>query len=325
MSRFLYIALGMALGAPLLVGCLGASTSSPAPIDIGTPGRWTSLAPLPTPRQEVAVAALRGHIWVMGGFGAAAEPTAAAESYDPATNAWTARPLLPTAVHHAAAVTVGERLFVLGGYTGGRVRWEPVGDVWEWNEARGAWEARAPMPTPRGALAAAVLNGRIHALGGAQRDALNVHQVYDPATNVWKTVNAMPTARDHLAAVAFQDRIWALGGRSSFLGTQYANVEIYDPAADAWRTGPPLPRGRGGLAAATLLDRIVVFGGEAPFRIFEATEMYEPAGNRWIAMAPMPTPRHGIGAAVVGAQIYVPGGGREPGFAATDVNEAYTR
>ena len=42
-------------------------------------------------------------------------------------------------------------------------------------------------------------------------------------------------------------------------------------------------------------------------------------------MAPMPTPRHGIGAAVVGAQIYVPGGGREPGFAATDVNEAYTR
>ena len=86
-----------------------------------------------------------------------------------------------------------------------------------------------------------------------------------------------------------------------------------------------MPRGRGGLAAATLLDRIVVFGGEAPFRIFEATEMYEPAGNRWIAMAPMPTPRHGIGAAVVGAQIYVPGGGREPGFAATDVNEAYTR
>ncbi|HEY3098309.1 MAG TPA: galactose oxidase [Methylomirabilota bacterium] len=325
MSRFLYMALGIALGAPLLVGCLGASTSSPAPIEVAAPGTWTSLAPLPTPRQEVAAAALRGHIWVMGGFGAAAEPTAAAESYDPATNSWTARALLPTPVHHAAAVTVGERLFVLGGYTGGRVRWEPVGDVWEWNDARGAWEARAPMPTPRGALAVAVLNGRIHALGGAQRDPLNVHEVYDPATNVWKTVNAMPTARDHLAAVAFRDRIWALGGRSSFLGTQYANVEIYDPAADAWRTGPPLPRGRGGLAAATLLDRIFVFGGEAPFRIFEATEMYEPAGNRWIAMAPMLTPRHGIGAVAVGKHVYVPGGGREPGFAATAVNEAYTR
>src|SRR5439155_1156169 len=153
-SRLLYMALCTALGAPLLVGCLGASTSSPAPIEVAAPGRWTSLAPLPTPRQEVAVAALRGHIWVMGGFGAAAEPTAAAESYDPATNAWTARPLLPTAVHHAAAVTVGERLFVLGGYAGGRVRWEPVGDVWEWNEARGAPARRCPaaaagLPPPR--------------------------------------------------------------------------------------------------------------------------------------------------------------------------------
>ena len=78
-------------------------------------------------------------------------------------------------------------------------------------------------------------------------------------------------------------------------------------------------------ATVTELSRARAEGGEAPFRIFEATEMYEPAGNRWIAMAPMPTPRHGIGAAVVGAQIYVPGGGREPGFAATDVNEAYTR
>jgi N-acetylneuraminic acid mutarotase len=325
MRRFLYMALGVTLAAPLLVGCLGASTSSPAPFDIGTPGTWTSLAPLRASRQEVAVAALRGHVWVLGGFGAAAEPTATAESYDPAANAWTTRTLLPTPVHHAAAVTVGDRLFVLGGYTGGRVRWEPVADVWEWNEARDAWEARAPMPTPRGALAAAVLDGRIHALGGAQRDALNVHEVYDPATNVWKTVNAMPTARDHLAAVAFRGRVWAVGGRSSFLGTQYANVEIYDPAADAWRTGPALPRGRGGLAAAALADRIFVFGGEAPFRIFEATEMYEPQRDRWVAMAPMPTPRHGIGAAVVGAHIYVPGGGREPGFAATGVNEAYTR
>ena len=155
--------------------------------------------------------------------------------------------------------------------------------------------------------------------------AASAHEVYDPAPNVWKAANAMPTARDHLAAVTFRGRVWALGGRSSFLGSQYANVEIYEPAADAWRTGAPLPRGRGGLAAAALPDRILVFGGEAPFRIFDATEMYEPAGDRWIAMAPMPTPRHGIGAAVVGAQIYVPGGGREPGFAATDVNEAYTR
>jgi hypothetical protein len=70
-------------------------------------------------------------------------------------------------------------------------------------------------------------------------------------------------------------------------------------------------------------DRVYVFGGEAPLRIFSANEMYEVAGNRWIGKDPMRTPRHGIGAAVVGQRIYVPGGGTQPGFATTTVNEAY--
>jgi N-acetylneuraminic acid mutarotase len=313
-----------ALVAVLLAGCIGASTSSPAPVDVATPGTWTSLAPMPTARQEVAVAALRGHIWVIGGFSSTAEPTATVESYDPATDTWTERTPLPEAVHHAAAAVVGDRLFVIGGYTGGRVRWEPSDSVWEWNDARRVWEPRTTMPTARGGLAVAALDGRIHALGGAQRDPLSQHQIYDVATNTWKGANAMPTPRDHLAAVAFQGRIWVIGGRSSFMGDQYANVEIYDPAVDAWRTGAALPRGRGGLAATVLGDHIFVFGGEAPLRIFAANEMYEPARDGWIAKAPLPTPRHGIGAVAVGGRIYVPGGGREPGLAVTAVNEAFT-
>jgi N-acetylneuraminic acid mutarotase len=309
--------------ALLLAGCFGIATPSSAPVDQAAPGSWTSLAPVPTPRQEVAVAALRGHVWVIGGFGQSAEPTNTVESYDPATNAWTSRPPLPVAVHHAAAAVLGDRLFVIGGYTGGRVQWTPLDTTWEWSEARGAWEARAAMPTARGALAVATLGERIHAVGGAVRAALNNHEVYDPAANRWSAANPLPTARDHLAAAAFQGRLWALGGRTSFFGEQYGNVEVYDPATDTWRTGTPLPTGRGGLAAVGLPDRVLVFGGEAPARIFSATEMYEIAGNRWIAKTPMPTPRHGIGAVAVGGRVYVPGGGSEPGFAVSAANEAY--
>ncbi len=114
-----------------------------------------------------------------------------------------------------------------------------------------------------------------------------------------------------------------IGGRSSFLGTQYAQVDIYDPSTDTWHVGPPLPDGRGGLAAAALDDRIFVFGGEAPLRIFGAADMYEIAGHRWIAKEPMPTPRHGIGAAPVAGRIFIPGGGTRPGLARTTANEAY--
>jgi N-acetylneuraminic acid mutarotase len=312
------------LAVLLFGGCIGIETQSPAPVDQSKPGRWETLAPMPTARQEVAVAAFGGHVWVIGGFGSAAEPVATVERYDPATNSWDARPPLPTPVHHAAAVTVGDRLFVIGGYTGGRLSWSPLDAVWEWTDARAAWEKRTPMPTARGALAVAALGNRIHALGGAAGSPLGAHEIYDVAENRWRVANPMPTARDHLAAVAFVDRVWALGGRASFMGEQYANVEVYDASTDSWRTAPPLPRGRGGLAAAALPDRVLVFGGEAPFRIFNATEMYEPAGNRWISLEPMPTARHGIGAAIIDGRVYVPAGGTEPGFAATQINERYT-
>jgi N-acetylneuraminic acid mutarotase len=306
-----------------VAGCLGVRAESPAPVDQSAPGTWAVLAPLPTPRQEVAVAALDGRVIVIGGFGPAMEPVATVEAYDPGANAWTALAPLPTPLHHAAAAVAAGRLFVVGGYTGGRVRWEASATVFEYDPARNSWATRAPMPTARGALAVAVLNDRIHALGGSADRVTGAHEVYDPATDRWAAASPMPTPRDHLAAVAFQGQVWAIGGRQSFFGTQYAAVEVYDPAADAWRVGPPLPAARGGLAAAALSDRILVFGGEAPFRIFGSTEMYEPAGRRWIAKAPMPTPRHGIGAAVVGGRIHIPGGARQPGFAVTATHEAY--
>jgi N-acetylneuraminic acid mutarotase len=310
--------------ACLAGGCIGRITDSAAPVDQKAPGRWAQLTPMPTARQEVAVAAYGGRVWVIGGFGPSAEPLPTVEMYDPEQNIWETRASLPEPVHHATAAVVGNRLFVIGGFTGGRVQWTALDSVYEFVPKREAWEARAPMPTARGALAVAVLDGRIHALGGSGASVSNAHEVYDPATNRWTPRNAMPTARDHLAAVAFQGRVWALGGRASFMGEQYANVEIYDPATDSWRTGVPLPAGRGGLAAVALADKILVFGGEAPLRIFNATEMWETAGGRWIAKEPMPTARHGIGAVVIGGRVFVPAGGTQPGFAATGSNEAYS-
>jgi len=314
----------LAIALLVVGGCLGAETRSRAPADPGSPGRWESRKTMTWGRQEVAVGAVGGKVYVIGGFGSTAEPVDIVEVFDPATDEWRTVAPLPIALHHAAAAVVDGRLFVIGGYTGGRVRWSAVGTVFEYEPARNAWRGRAQMPTPRGALAVAALGGRVHALGGTTDRVSNAHEVYDIAADRWTPANAMPTARDHLAAVGLDGRVWALGGRESFLGTQYANVEIYDPTTDSWRTGTPLPSARGGLAAAALGDKIFVFGGEAPLRIWNATEMYDRAINTWTAKAPMPTARHGLGVAVVDGRIYVAGGGREPGFAATDVNEVFT-
>ncbi|HEY7542086.1 MAG TPA: kelch repeat-containing protein [Methylomirabilota bacterium] len=315
--------LALALATVTVAGCLGTTTDSVAPLDIMSPGKWTVLAPMPTARQEVAVAEVNKRVFVIGGFGPGDEAVDTVEVYDPASNTWETRAPLPAPMHHAAAGVVDGRLFVVGGFGGGRVTWRPLQTVYEYDEARSSWATRAPLREPRGGLAVVALRGRLHAIGGSSDGVSATHEIYEPLADRWTDGPPMPTARDHLAAVVFQGKVWAIGGRTSFMGTQYPNVEIYDPAANSWSTGTPLPTGRGGLAAAVLGDRVYVFGGEAPLRIFSANEMFEVAGNRWIGKDPMRTPRHGIGAAAIGNRIYVPGGATQPGYASTAVNEVY--
>ncbi len=61
-----------------------------------------------------------------------------------------------------------------------------------------------PAAAPRrGALAAAVLDGKIHAVGGVGSNGHNTpaHEIYDPASDRWTAAAPVPTARDHLAVV----------------------------------------------------------------------------------------------------------------------------
>ncbi|MGH7346251.1 MAG: kelch repeat-containing protein, partial [Candidatus Rokuibacteriota bacterium] len=118
--------LALVVAAVLLTGCLGKTTDSTAPVDILSPGTWVSLAPMPTPRQEVAVAELNGRVFVIGGFGPGSEAVATVEVYDPASDRWETRTPLPAPTHHAAAAVIDGRLFVVGGYSGGRVSWSPL-------------------------------------------------------------------------------------------------------------------------------------------------------------------------------------------------------
>lgn len=119
-----------------------------------------------------------------------------------------------------------------------------------------SWSARDDLPTPRQALAAAALDGRIHVVGGSNGSPLAVHEEYDPATDSWTTRAPMPTARQFLAAAAWGGKVYAFGGTG---GT--SKNEAYDPTTDSWSTLAPLPTPRFNLAAAALGDRIYVLGG----------------------------------------------------------------
>ncbi len=288
---------------------------------------WTVKAPAPTKRTEVAAAAVKGKIYVVGGFQQSLSfITPAVEEYDPKTDTWRERAPLPGGLHHAGIGVVNDRIYVIGGFEHSFLSiWSPLNTVHEYDPAADRWTARKPMPTSRGALAVAVLDGKLHAVGGYNRDGnTGAYAVYDPATDTWCSRAPMPTARDHHAAAVVGGRLYAIGGR---LNRQYSQnlavTEEYDPVADRWTRKADLPTPRSGITAAVVGDRIYVFGGEAPAGTFRENEAYHPASNAWEALAPMPTARHGLGSAVVDGRIYVLSGGPAPGGSFSNANEMF--
>jgi N-acetylneuraminic acid mutarotase len=241
-------------------------------------------------------------------------------------------------VNHAGFAAVGGKLYVIGGFRGNT--FTPIGAVRIYDRAAGTWRDGAPMPTPRGALAVAVVEGKIHAIGGnaadgsqlppnehgaAQEDnSVATHEVYDPAADSWTRLAPMPTSRNHLGAAVIAGRIHVVGGRTSTT-MELTTHEVYDPASGVWTAGPPVPTGRSGIAVVAHRGQVYVFGGETVgtllSKTFDEAERFDPATGLWQRLAPMPTARHGLGAASLGAAIYVISGGPQPGFAFSGANE----
>ena len=112
-----------------------------------------------------------GGLWhVAGGRHVADGPSDAHEVYDPKEDRWRSAAPMPKgsgAGGNAAGVIAG-RLYVFGGeyfHDGGKVHAE----VWAYDPRTDAWEAAAPMPTPRHGLGGITIDDAIWLVGGARK------------------------------------------------------------------------------------------------------------------------------------------------------------
>ncbi|MFL6417870.1 MAG: Kelch repeat-containing protein, partial [Nitrososphaeraceae archaeon] len=78
------------------------------------------------------------------------------------------------------------------------------------------WNVLQSMPSKRGGLTSAAVNGTIYVFGGEEPGGtFNNNEKYDPKTNTWTSDIPMRTARHGLAAVAVDDKIYVIGGGQS--------------------------------------------------------------------------------------------------------------
>ena len=129
-----------------------------------------------------------------------------------------------------------------------------------------SWTTMAPMPTARGGLGVATVNGKIYAIGGLSGGSpFNVNEMYDPGTNEWTTETPMPTARSGCAIAVYDNEIYVIGGEvgsKEFVG----NNEVYDPGTNTWETEASMPTPRADLSASVVNGKIYLIGGEVIFK-----------------------------------------------------------
>src|SRR5258708_2336835 len=145
--------------------------------------KWAKKKPMPLASHHVSFTEYKGKIYAFGGFvlpqsgPAAWVPIDNAWEYDPATDNWKALAPLPTKRGSPVAVTVGDKMYVIGGATTlpGSTAVHParphysVGAVEEYDPSANTWRARAPIPTPRNHAAAGVGSGKVYLSGRGRR------------------------------------------------------------------------------------------------------------------------------------------------------------
>lgn len=304
---------------------------TPRPVSLGT---WSEKAAMPKPRAGAAVAALNGQLYVVSGMDDSGT-TDAVDVYDPATDNWTTRARIPTARMGAGAAVSGGKLYVFGGC--GRnsegnhdCRVGTTNALEVYDPQSNAWTAKAPMPTPRSGMAAAVLDGKLYVAGGLGPcppcPGYSSLEVYDPLTDTWDVSRApMPVALSVAGGAAVNGKFYVAGGNngsnSELRGTNL--LGIYDPAIDKWEIGAPLPTAREGLGLEVVHGVLYAIGGIAYHEESNLVEAYDPIQNIWSTKAALPIARVYLQPVAINGLIYVAGSGG-PGNRPLATLHAYT-
>ena len=143
--------------------CSGTPLATVERYDIET-DTWSTVAPLPSPRSDLAAVAHGGKIYVFGGCLGTLAAIDDVDVYDPVTDTWSTAPAdLPTArssMYGAAAK--GNRIYVIGGQNGG----VQLTTNEFYTVPSDTWSTDTPMPSPRAEMGVVSHGGRIYTVGG---------------------------------------------------------------------------------------------------------------------------------------------------------------
>ena len=214
---------------------------------------------------------------------------AAAEIYDPSSDAWSSAGSMTEArSSHVATLLEDGRVLIAGGAD---VRFSVFkvdpseGPVEVYDPSANAWSETGFMTVARSGHAGAVLaDGRVVVSGGKGEFVTIIPSadVYDPSAGVWTEVGEMNGARWEFTATLLDDgNALAAGGKDD--AGVVASAEVFDAEADSWGSVGDMAQARMQHTATLLADgKVLVTGGlSAEFKALDTAELYDPAEGAW--------------------------------------------
>jgi N-acetylneuraminic acid mutarotase len=150
-------------------------------LDNGT--QWLNKAPLPNPRNHFGYKVNNDKIYVIGGQHLLDERRtnqSDVHSYDPLTNTWAQVASLPygrSHTHNSTLVKNGQ-IIIVGGRANGLPNPRTLADVTAYDPMLNTWVALSPLPEPRQATVAKIIDGRIIVTTGSASGP-------NPQTTTW--------------------------------------------------------------------------------------------------------------------------------------------
>jgi N-acetylneuraminic acid mutarotase len=199
----------------------GSSTSGVFRLEPRT-GRLVDLGAVPQAFHDAAAALIGGRLFVFGG--GTSTSSATVQSFDLATRRGAIAGRLPRPLSDVVATTVGQTVYLVGGYDGTIARAEIYATT---DGINFRVVARLPQGLRYPAVAAA--DGRIVIAGGATASG-PTNGVYglDPQTGTVTRIASLPVALAHASAVAIGPAVYLVGGTDA-AGNPSRDVIRIDP------------------------------------------------------------------------------------------------
>ena len=209
-------------------------------------------------------------------------------------------PVVPR--YRCAAASVGDKLFVWGGYGPLAPRHiGPLEDGAVYDVSTNTWE-KLPNPPVRGhryGVSACVWKGRFVLFGVLRRgvpghDVRPLGMIFDPATRAWeRTVECPFDVGVHSAAAVAGDRLFVWSGAVHSGGRGSPDAAAYDSRTRKWQKLPEAPIPPRSLASARAHgSRVTVWGGWTPDRDNMSSlrdgATYDVDTGAWEKIAPLP-------------------------------------